>query len=145
METLQGADAAQSDTVLPRQRCKDHNQTQYSWKNHVQARCHTPATVVGVFPGSNQATAAAGCCLLLLPVLLLRSCMFMYKPSVVWMVAPVVMLICCPGTKLKLNRFSVTARATTASMRANWSPTHLRGPPLKGMYLQTARAKTQGV
>jgi len=32
-----------------------------------------------------------------------------------------------------------TASETTASIMANWSPTHLRGPPLKGMYLQVHR------
>ena len=59
----------------------------------------------------------------------------------VWMVAPVVMLMSCPGTSWNSNSFTKAARAQMASSIANWSPTHLRGPPLKGMYL---RAECEG-
>lgn len=61
---------------------------------------------------------------------------FMYRPFVVWMVAPVVMPISCPGVSSASNWWRITATAMTASMRANWSPTHFLGPPLNGMYLQ---------
>lgn len=54
---------------------------------------------------------------------------------VVCMVAPVVMLIFWSGTSSKFIFCKSIARATIASSRANWSPTHFRGPPLKGMNL----------
>jgi len=55
---------------------------------------------------------------------------------VVWIVAPVVIPIIWSGTNSKLNFWRSTAKATVASSIANWSPTHLRGPPLNGIYLQ---------
>lgn len=54
---------------------------------------------------------------------------------VVCIVAPVVMLIFWSGTSSKFIFCRKIARATIASSKANWSPTHLRGPPLKGMNL----------
>lgn len=55
---------------------------------------------------------------------------------VVWIVAPVVMLIFWSGTSSKFMCCRTIASATIASSSANWSPTHLRGPPLNGMNLQ---------
>lgn len=51
------------------------------------------------------------------------------------MVAPVVMPIFWSGTSSKFKFCRKIERAITASNKANWSPTHLRGPPLNGMNL----------
>lgn len=74
-----------------------------------------------------------------LPCCCCRSFTVMKRPFWVWMVAPVVIPMSWSGTILKSKRLSSTASAMTASMRANWSPTHFRGPPLKGIYLHMAR------
>lgn len=70
--------------------------------------------------------------------LLLFQCMYVgqggFRPTCVWMVAPVVIFIFSSGlVSVKSNCLSSTAIAVTASMSANWSPTHFRGPPLNGM------------
>jgi hypothetical protein len=59
-----------------------------------------------------------------------------YITVVVWMVAPVVMLMVWFGTSVNSKRCNSNANATVADSIANWSPTHFRGPPLNGMYLQ---------
>mmetsp|Transcript_17868 Transcript_17868/g.36712 ORF Transcript_17868/g.36712 Transcript_17868/m.36712 type:complete len:245 (+) Transcript_17868:126-860(+) len=58
----------------------------------------------------------------------------MSRPLAVWIVAPVAMPGSWPSFCLKVNRRSIIDSAITASIRANWSPRHLRGPPPKGMY-----------
>lgn len=47
----------------------------------------------------------------------------------------------CSRTKVKSYCRRSTVIATTASISANWSPTHLRGPPEKGMYLAGEQGK----
>lgn len=62
----------------------------------------------------------------------------MNKPSCVWMVAPVVILISFGSSaRSKLNRLTSIANATAASSTANWSPTHLREPPPNGKYAKS--------
>jgi hypothetical protein len=61
----------------------------------------------------------------------------MKSPVVVWMVAPVVMLMVWFGTSVNSKRCNSNANATVADSIANWSPTHFRGPPLNGMYLKS--------
>ncbi len=70
------------------------------------------------------------------PPCAVRGATVMNRPFCVWMVAPVVMPTSWSGTSAKSKRRSTTASATTASISANWSPTHLRGPPLKGINLR---------
>ena len=65
----------------------------------------------------------------------------MYSPFCVWIVAPVVIPMSCPGTSAKSKRRNRLPMTAIASSSANWSPTHLRGPPLNGMYLR-ARSET---
>mmetsp|Transcript_67000 Transcript_67000/g.188686 ORF Transcript_67000/g.188686 Transcript_67000/m.188686 type:complete len:244 (-) Transcript_67000:1209-1940(-) len=66
------------------------------------------------------------------------------SPFRVWIVAPVLMPTLSAvgvgpsGAKLKSYRRRSIASATVASSSANWSPTHLRGPPPKGRYAKSA-------
>ena len=81
-------------------------------------------------PRSHAAPTAAGALAAAAP-LLPRFLTYMYSPFLVWMVAPVVMPGSNPGLGARSYSLSSTASATTASIKANWSPTHLRGPPLQ--------------
>lgn len=62
-----------------------------------------------------------------------------HSPFFVWIVAPVTISTSSGDPLSSTSKFrSSRARATVDSRSANWSPTHLRGPPPKGRKAKSA-------